>query len=270
MKHIRSTFFLLTTLFIMASCGEDRSGEYYALIGENVWIEQIMKEHYLWYDSIPAIKETDYFAEPEDFLQKLVYTKAQNGKGDPYSYIEIKDASDAARSYLQRTSTYGFDFELMTDPTGISSHVFARILFVLPNSPASEAGLERGNWISAIGKEELTNNNYGYLMEGGNTTFARESLVFDEEGNSSWIATDTVKVAASRPVELNPFYIDTVYEVSGKKIAYMVYNEFSTGPNNQATDTEYREQMKQIFARFSRDSHPTLLFWTYATIPVVI
>lgn len=27
----------------MASCGEDRSGEYYALIGENVWIEQIMK-----------------------------------------------------------------------------------------------------------------------------------------------------------------------------------------------------------------------------------
>lgn len=56
-------------------------------------------------------------------------------------------------------------FELMTDPTGISSHVFARILFVLPNSPASEAGLGRGNWISAIGKEELTNNNYGYLME---------------------------------------------------------------------------------------------------------
>jgi len=57
MKHIRSTFFLLTTLFIMASCGEDRSGEYYALIGENVWIEQIMKEHYLWYDSIPAIRK---------------------------------------------------------------------------------------------------------------------------------------------------------------------------------------------------------------------
>lgn len=154
MKHIRSTFFLLTTLFIMASCGEDRSGEYYALIGENVWIEQIMKEHYLWYDSIPAIKETDYFAEPEDFLQKLVYTKAQNGKGDPYSYIEIKDASDAARSYLQRTSTYGFDFELMTDPTGISSHVFARILFVLPNSP-----LQKPDWNEGTGYQPLAKKN---------------------------------------------------------------------------------------------------------------
>ena len=88
--------------------------------------------------------------------------------------------------------------------------------------------------------------------------------------SSSWIATDTVKVAASRPVELNPFYIDTIYEVSGRKIAYMVYNEFSTGPNNQATDTEYREQMKQIFARFKRAVTPMLLFWTYDTIPVVI
>ena len=255
MKHIRHTFFLLTTLFIMASCGEDRSGEYYELIGENLWIEQIMKEHYLWYDSIPAIKENDYFAEPKDFLQKLVYSKAQNGKGDPYSYIETKSTSDVARSYLQRSSTYGFDFELMTDPTGTSSHVFARILFVLPNSPASEAGLKRGNWISAVGKEELTSNNYGYLMQGGHTAFARESLIIDQEGNATnWIAADTVQVGASRPVELNPFYVDTIYTVSGKKIAYMVYNQFSTGPDDQASDTEYREQMKQIFASFKSQS----------------
>lgn len=134
----------------MASCGEDRSGEYYALIGENVWIEQIMKEHYLWYDSIPAIKETDYFAEPEDFLQKLVYTKAQNGKGDPYSYIEIKDASDAARSYLQRTSTYGFDFELMTDPPE-SHHTYLPVFYSYcpihrPQKPDWNEELDISHW----------------------------------------------------------------------------------------------------------------------------
>ena len=106
MKHIRSTFFLLTTLFIMASCGEDRSGEYYALVGENLWIEQIMKEHYLWYDSIPAIKETDYFAEPENFLQKLVYTKAQNGKGDPYSYLSLIHISTVSSNYGQEDMKY--------------------------------------------------------------------------------------------------------------------------------------------------------------------
>lgn len=254
MKHIRHAIFLLTTLVIMASCGEDRSGEYYALIEENLWIEQIMKEHYLWYDSIAEIKENDYFAEPANFLQKIVYSKAQDGKGDKYSYIEMKNATAPDARSLQRTSTYGFDFELITDPTGTTSHIFARILFVLPDSPASEAGLHRGDWISAIGKEQVSTSNYGYLMSGGNTTFARESLVFDAEGNSQWLAVDTVRVEASRAIELNPFYVDTVYAINGKKIAYMVYNEFSTGPNNQATDTEYRNRMKQIFAEFKSQS----------------
>lgn len=255
MKYIRHAIFLLTTLFIMASCGEDRSGEYYALIEHNIWMEQVMKEHYLWYDSIPQITEDDYFAEPANFLQKLVYTKAQNGKGDPYSYVEMKDSSTLARSlFLQRTSTYGFDFELMSDPTGTTSHTFARILFVLPDSPASEAGLERGNWISAVGKEQLTSNNYGYLISGKATSFARESLLINEDGSLEWLAVDTIPVSVSRPVELNPFYVDTVYSVAGKKIAYMVYNEFSTGPDNQATDKEYRMQMQQIFSRFKSQS----------------
>lgn len=253
MKHIRRAIFLLVTLFIMASCGEDRSGEYYALIGENLWIEQVMKEHYLWYDSIPEIKDDDYFAEPADFLQKLVYTKAQGGKGDPYSYLEMKDTSILSRAYLQRSSSYGFDFELVTDPLGTTSHTLARVLFVLPHSPAAEAGIERGNWISAIGKEKLTRNNYGYLMSGGATTFARESIIADGE-TAQWIAVDTIPVGAARPVELNPFYVDTLYQIDGKKIAYMVYNEFSTGPDNQATDTEYREQMRQIFTRFKSQS----------------
>lgn len=252
MKHIRHALFLLTTLFVMASCGEDRSGEYYALVGENLWIEQVMKEHYLWYDSIPELKETDYFAEPADFLKKLVYTKAQGGKGDPYSYLEMKNMS-TSRAYLQRSSSYGFDFELMTDPLGTTSHTLARVLFVLPDSPAAEAGIERGNWISAIGNEKLTTNNYGYLITGGPTSFARESIIANGD-TPEWLAVDTIPVGAARAVELNPFYVDTVYEISGKKIAYMVYNEFSTGPDNQATDTEYRVQMKQIFARFKSQS----------------
>lgn len=37
-------------------------------------------------------------------------------------------------------------------------------------------------------------------------------------------------IGASRPVEINPFYINKVFNVNGKKIAYMVYNKFSTGP----------------------------------------
>ena len=35
MKYLLHTFYLLTTLFFITSCGVDRSGEYYALVGED-------------------------------------------------------------------------------------------------------------------------------------------------------------------------------------------------------------------------------------------
>ncbi len=254
MRLIRNICLTLFALLGLASCGEDRSGEYYALVGDNMWIEEVMSQHYLWYDSIPEVKEDDYFTQPQQFLKKLIYTKAQGGKGDPYTYLDMSDTASVARSFLQRSSTYGFDFELMSDPTGTTSRTFARVLFVLPDSPASEAGLERGNWISAIGKDKLTTSNYGYLMQGGRTAFARESLVLDAEGNSQWVAVDTMEVEAARPVELNPFYVDTLYTVEGKKIAYMMYNEFATGPDNLASDKAYREQMHSLFVRFKREA----------------
>lgn len=254
MKHpICPVIGLLAAMLGLTSCGEDRSGEYYALIGENLWIEEVMKEHYLWYDSIPELKESDYFSTAEEFLKKCLYSKALGGRGDRYSYIEAKTAAET-RSYLERTSTYGFDFELRTDPTGTSSHTFARILYVLPGSPAAEAGLRRGDWLSAADGERLSTSNYTLLMNGGSASLARETLTADAEGAALWGASDTVRVGPSRPVELNPFFVDTVYAIGGRRVAYLMYNEFSTGPAGLATDTEYREQMRQLFARFKSEA----------------
>ena len=60
--------------------------------------------------------------------------------------------------------------------------------------------------------------------------------------------------SASIAMEINPFYLHQMYDVDGKKIAYLVYNEFSTGPNNEGTESVYDEQMKQIFAQFKAQS----------------
>ena len=73
MKYLLHTFYLLTTLFFITSCGVDRSGEYYALVGDDMWIEEVMKQHYLWYDQIPEISEKDYFAEPEELFGTIHY-----------------------------------------------------------------------------------------------------------------------------------------------------------------------------------------------------
>lgn len=250
MRKIQHILCLLITLLTLASCGEDRSGEYYSKVEKNIWMEEIMLKYYLWYDNIPTIKEDNYFDTPSDFLKKLVYDKALGGKGDSFSYVISKEKE--SRSFIDKNSTYGFDFELMTDPLGKTTHVYARVLYVLPNSPAIEAGLKRGDWISAVGENDLTADKYKDLVSGQATRFARKSII--TTGNEpTWSTVDSVYIGASRYIEPNPFYIDTVYKIDNKKIAYMMYNAFSTGPTDQPGDTEYTQQMLQIFGRFKSE-----------------
>ncbi len=63
-----------------------------------------------------------------------------------YSYIERNPVGTAARN-LPRLN-YGMEFELVTKG---SYNPAARILYVLPGSPAAKAGLKRGDWFNRVG-----------------------------------------------------------------------------------------------------------------------
>ena len=249
MKSLQYT--LLTLLLIVStSCGEDRTGEFYALIEDRMWIEEVMRENYLWAEDMPVIeKEDDYFQAPATFFKNMLSKNALNGKGDKYSYME-ENQKETRVLTLDRTSTYGMEFILTSDPTGTTAHTFARVLYVLPESPAQKAGIERGDWISAINEERITTDNYKQLTQGGNVSLTRNRFTPLEEGTGWQISKDVLNVSASVAMEINPFLVNKVLEVDGKKIAYLVYNEFATGPNNEGTESVYNEQMKQIFAQF--------------------
>lgn len=253
MKHIIHTYLLLL-LISFTSCGEDRTGEFYALIEDRMWIEETMKEHYLWYEHMPTItNENDYFTQAPSFFKKMLYKKALGGKGDSYSYMEelpVTNEADSRALYLNRTSTYGMEFELIRDPLKGTTHTLARILYVLPGSPAEAAGIQRGDWLTTIGKKQITTDNYTSLIQGGGNSFARDMIMMDEMGNYVWQAVDTVSVGASITMEINPFFAHQLYEVNGQKIAYLMYNEFTTGPQDEATETVYHKQMVQIFRQF--------------------
>ena len=253
MKSLQHTLWALL-LILLTSCGEDRTGEFYALIEDRMWIEEVMRENYLWAEDMPVIeKEDDYFQEPATFFKKLLSKNALNGKGDKYSYME--ETKEASRTLtLDRTSTSGMEFILTSDPTGTTAHTFARVLYVLPDSPAQKAGIERGDWISAINEERITNDNYEKLTQGGNVSLTRTRITPLENGPGWQVSKDVLNVGASVAMEINPFLVNKVWEVDGQKIAYLVYNEFSTGPNNEGTESAYNEQMKQIFAQFKAQS----------------
>lgn len=242
---------------LLTSCGEDRSGEFYALIEDRIWIEETMSEHYLWYQDMPQIEnENEYFQTPENFFKKLLSKEAINGQSDKYSYMEKTNSAETRSIMLDRSSTYGIEFILTTDPTGTTNHTYARVLYTLPGSPAETAGIQRGDWISAINDQRITNDNYTLLMKGGSLSL---TVNYMAENEKTWQKTETVSLPSSINMEINPFFVDTLYNIDEKKIAYLMYNDFSTGPNNEASENVYLEQMKQIFKRFKTQSPNALI-----------
>lgn len=253
MKKIQ-TMIYIALLMALTSCGEDRSGEFYALIEDKYWMEQVMRNNYLWYEDMPTIiNENDYFKEPETFFKGLLSKKAMNGKGDIYSYMEETSSDESRSIMLERTSTYGMEFDLYTDPTGTTNHIFARVLYVLNDSPAANAGIQRGDWISAFNKTRITQSNYQNLKNGGDIALARERIVKKDNG-WAWQSRDTVNVGSSKPMEIFPISYCANYNLNGKKATYMVYNEFSTGPENKPEETEYIERMMTLFGNIRKDS----------------
>ena len=247
MKKIQ-TMIYMSLLLALTSCGEDRSGEFYALIENRLWIEQVMREYYLWYEDIPTIdNENDYFKEPATFFKILLSKDAMNGKGDIYSYMEEIPAGKAPESRtVNWTSTYGLEFSLYNDPTGTTNHNFARVIYVLTDSPAHKAGIQRGDWISTINHERITTNNTENLVKGGAIELTRNRLT-QQDDKLVWQSVDTLQVSASVPMDFKPVFFCATYNWMNKTTAYMVYNKFETGVENNPEDTAYSDYLKDIF-----------------------
>ena len=83
---------------------------------------------------------------------------------------------------LDRTSTYGMEFELTNDPTGTTNHIHAHVLYVLDGSPAQQAGITRGDWLSSVDGQRITTSNYQLLKNGGSIKVARTRIYSTELG----------------------------------------------------------------------------------------
>lgn len=153
-KHIGHLIYsCLTLMGLLSSCGEDRSGEYYALIATKTWIYEVMQENYLFYEDIPAEEKLDFFKKPAEFLTSAASSKDQKN-GYVFSHV------DSVLTTSRATSTYpcfGFEAALVRTDGGTNA---LRVLYTQPNSPAEEAGLKRGDWIIAVDNQKVSTSDY--------------------------------------------------------------------------------------------------------------
>ncbi len=204
---------LLFAAMCMLGCGEDRTYEYLELTQENQWIFQKMQDVYLWSDSMKKPGRQSFFAKSSAFFETLLQ------KGDEFSHF-----ADSAIN-----TSYGIGYAVLRDPLEIQkSKVYALVLFVEPGSPAAAAGLKRGDWITKIGKYNISLSNYGYLDRGETTTVQTSKIVLDEQSMEYvWQDGDTLHMDVATTLSPRDVYIDTVYVQRGRKIGYLAYNRFS-------------------------------------------
>ena len=230
----------LTSLF---SCGEDRWKEYYPLTGRDLWMDSLMREVYLWYEDIPAANSLNYFQAPDAFLKSIL---SKNDKG----FSTVDSIMDTP------LPSYGFDYTLYKVATSDTTYT-ALVSYVAKNSPAEDAGLERGNWIMLVDGDSITKKTEERLIDGGARTLRIGKYVIVKEENNGGTEGDTengeneeeedkevgiiqetgdVALPAVRPVTESAIYDTNFIQLkrTDYKIAYLAYNSFTAGTAEQS------------------------------------
>ena len=218
------------------SCGVDRWPEYAHQTALDTWILDIMQQNYLWYQELPSYDDVNLFVEPASFLSKV------KSKQDSYSFVDSVMATPLP--------TYGFDYSLVRNPD-IDTAYNALITYVIPGSPAAQAGLERGDWIMKVDTSYISKKYETYLLQGTKALeltlgeWKEVEIEDEEDGNEGDDGEDEgptmeyrvvpidepVEMPAARIVEDNPVHKYEIIEspVKNIKVGYLMYNSFTAG-----------------------------------------
>lgn len=234
---------LLACILFISSCKSDDDIPDGPKDDVNTWIEKTMRDHYLWYDEIPATSKLNHTDDPDKFFSSLLSDKdGQPSKGLLHFSTIEKDKS-SSKAITDASNSYGFEFASLKDKA--TGNYFLWVLYVLPGSPAADAGLKRGEWIIAVNSQNPNIKDYSILLKGNKAVF---SLARYDGVEDTWIPTRLLDMPASRAVNDVPILKDSVYQIGSSRIGYMMYNHFSSGPDGDKSQM-YNTQMQQLFSK---------------------
>ena len=187
---------------------------------ENTWIYAQMKSNYLWESEMPSEDKTDKSLDPEKYFKSLLILEK-----DWVSYMKLKkeDILDYWNGHLK---SFGFRYTAY-QIVGKPNEIGLAVSIVMIGSPAEKGGLWRGDLITKINGNIITESNLSSLLEPDNVEF-------------TWINTDNeIKKKSISKVSfpINPIQNKFVFQDSTKKIGYLVYNQFLPNQEDNIRNT---------------------------------
>jgi C-terminal processing protease CtpA/Prc len=180
-------------------------------LSQNGYVLEVMQHSYLWNEEVPDDVDPALYEEPRDILADLRYSEI-----DRWSRVSDKVTSNAL---FEEGKTISYGFSHMRDAAGK-----IRISFVHDDSPASRAGLIRGDEIIMINRLSISEIDAGGLWgdmfgprELGVTVDLQvvedEGVTRDVELTRDWIKIVTVPIT-------------NIVERDGRKIGYLYFTSF--------------------------------------------
>lgn len=202
----------------------------------------LTRDIYLWNSQIPGSFAVQNYADPAAIMtaiQPYSNEPGFSGAVDKWSFAMKKtewDNMSSGTSHTTATAATGdFGFTVFFRAEGD-----LRVRLVEPNSPAGHAGVERG-WriVSINGNSNITTGNATFIIS---ATYNASSgtFVFQKPSGGNVTLTLTAAQYAQKPV-----YLDTVYQISDKRIGYFVFNSFLGNINS------INAEFQRVFDRFA-------------------
>ena len=215
-SHFHKFTALILLLLLVQSCKKNSAKpDYPAGTNENIntWILDSLQRYYYWNESLPG--KTDLTPDPKTFLNAVRNT------ADRFSYVILP--SDPSTGTASTRSKYGFDYTTFREESGVN--IIGVIKQVLKDSPASRAGLKRGDYIYQINGKQLNSANAAVLQE--------EVI----SANKVLLGMDAGSVEINAGATFEQPSISKILQTGSVKTGYLYINDFNTGLASSLSDT---------------------------------
>lgn len=212
----------------------------------NAFTVESMKTLYLWNKSISSSVSAKSTEDPLTLFEKMRF-KDTDGWTDNWSELTN---TKATRADDPDETTVGYGYQL----AGISGYPFQYvILYVNPDSPASKAGLKRGDFVYKVNGEFLNidtyeaflNNSMGTVsIEIGEMVIETNPITGKPEYNIKSI-NKTVSISTVKK-HFDPVVASTIIERNGKKVGYLSYVHYTYGSKEKLVEVLKDFQQQQV------------------------
>lgn len=191
---------------------------------KNQWVRDTLADIYFWYTELPSLDPARY-GSPEAYLEAMRFRPLD----EHFSYITSREANEA---FYGESAYVGAG--LSTSMRGSE----LRIAQVFPQSPASEAGLVRGDRIVTIGgrtvEDLLAADQLDSALGPAELGFNLRLEVITQAGERR--SAQMVK----RVVTIPTVSLTQTYEVNGRRVGYIFFRNF-VEPSVAALDEAFAQ-----------------------------